>query len=462
MPIVDDGQDRAGLPSHPHPRPPPHPRPDPIHITDPAYRGIAVDNRYIPATDLLTHVEGSSWIVEYYSQVLDRDTTILGQSLHKPPQFLQYRRIRQLELKVTQPLAATQEPNTKKMGYKGGANLYPVLIPNQGDVFVAQVDDGRLGAFNVTSTERRSFYKDSVYALEYEMLDYATPERLHDLEVKTIARLEYVRDYLQAGQNPLVEDALWQKIVRLHRRFDSMLAAWTKQFMSEEFMTVLVPAQPWPTYDAWLVRALTELFETTATPELLAMRQLNCDDDPSMACVQLWNVLVKKDPELLKFANPRAGLVWTTRFTRNPIFNGIRWSGIRLVVYPVDVEMTVDQAFVEMVPLTDSGLEEAPTRPGRLEDLIGTDVLAGLPYEGAPLIHPVLCDDCYVLSRRFYENAEGQSRLELMVRDYLYARAIDLDLLDVFCETWHGWGGLERFYYTPIVLMLIRAAIRRV
>ena len=450
MPIVDDTHF------------PPQPRPDPIRTTDPRYRGIAVDNRYIPATDLLTHVEGSSWTVEYYSQALDRDTTILGQSLHKPAQYLQYRRIRQMELKVSQPLAATQEPNTKKMGYKGGANLYPVLIPNQGDVFVAPVDDGRLGVFNVTSTERKSFYKDSVYAIEYEMLDYATPDRLRDLDVKTIQRLQYARDYLQSGQNPLVEEEVWQKITQLHGRFDAMLKTYMKQFMSDEFMTMLVPGQPWPTYDAWLVRALSELFETTASSELLAMRQLNCDDDPSMACVQLWNVLVSKDPDLLKFVNQRARLVWTTRFTRNPMFNGIRWSGIRLVVYPVDVEMTVDQELVGLEPLTDSELEETTSRAGRLEDLVTTQALAGLPCEGAPLIHPVLCDDCYVLSRRFYENADGQSRLELMVWDYLYGRVLNPDLLGVFCETWHGWGALERFYYTPIVLMLMRCAIRRV
>ncbi|MGF6603688.1 hypothetical protein P3T23_008442 [Paraburkholderia sp. GAS448] len=454
MPIVDDGGEHTGFP--------PHPRPDPIRITDPAYRGIAVDNRYIPATDLLTHVEGSSWTVEYYSQVLDRDTTILGASLHKPAQYLQYRRILQMELKVTQPLAATQEANTRQMGYKGGANCYPVLIPNQGDVLVAQVDDGRFGVFNVTSTERKSFYKDSVYAIEYEMLDYATPERLRDLEIKTIQRLVYVRDYLQCGQNPLVEEECWRKITKLHGRFDSMLASYMKQFMSDEFMTLLVPGQPWPTYDAWLVRALTELFETTASPDLLAMRQLNCDDDPSMACVQLWNVLVRKDPDLLKFVNQRAGLVWTTRFTRNAMFNGIRWSGIELLVYPVDVEMTVDQELVGIEPLTDSELEDTASRRGRLEDLVATTALAGLPYEGAPLIHPVLCDDCYVLSRRFYENAGGQSRLELLVRDYLHDRALNLDLVGVFCDTWHGWKALERFYYTPIVLLLVRAAIRRI
>jgi hypothetical protein len=440
---------------------PPHQRADKIRITDPKYKGIAIDTRYIPTTDLLTHIEGSSWTVDYYSQILDQDNGISGQAVNKPAQLQQYRRIRRMELKVTQSLTASQDAASKKMSYKGSANVYPVLIPNQGDMFIAQVDDGRMGIFTITSSERKSFYKDSVFAIEYEMVDYAEPERLLDLETKSVQTLEFVRDYLQAGQNPLVEKDEWQQISKLHSRYESMLSTYTKQFMSKEFMTIIAPGQPYPTYDAWLVRALTEMFESTDTPELLRMRQLDCDDDPSMACTQLWNVLLHKDPQLLKFANKRAGLVWVNRFTRNPMLNGIRWSGINLVVYPSNVELTVDQALNGITPITEASLQPVPSRNGSLEDLIANSSLQGLPYTSAPLINPVLIDDYYVLSQAFYENTTGQSKLELAVRDYLEDRAINKDLLLAFCDTYHGWGGLERFYYTPIVLMLIRAAIRR-
>jgi hypothetical protein len=143
------------------------------------------------------------------------------------------------------------------------------------------------------------------------------------------------------------------------------------------------------------------------------------------------------------------------------MLNGIRWSGINLVVYPSNVELTVDQALNGITPITEASLQPVPSRNGSLEDLIANSSLQGLPYTSAPLINPVLIDDYYVLSQAFYENTTGQSKLELAVRDYLEDRAINKDLLLAFCDTYHGWGGLERFYYTPIVLMLIRAAIRR-
>jgi hypothetical protein len=434
-----------------------------VRITDPQYQGIAIDTRYIPATDLLTHVEGSSWTVDYYSQVLDRDNGVAGQSVNKPAQLQQYRRVRGLELKVTAPLTASQDQATKKMSYVGGANLYPVLIPNMGDMFIAETDDGRFAIFMVTGSERKSFYKDSVFTIEYEMQDYAIPERLRDLESKIINTVEYVKDYLQAGQNPLVEEAAWQNISRLHNRAESILTSYTKQFFSKEFNTFIVPGQMYPTYDAWLVKALQSMFEALDTPELLNMRILDCDDQPAMACTQLWDVLLQKDLQLLKFVNKRAGLVWVNRFTRNPMLNGIRWSGINQVVYPIDVELTVDQELAGMglEPITDSQLVEVPSRKGRLEDMLPVTNLPGLPYVKAPLIKPVLIDDYYIFSKEFYHGEDGQSQLELMVGDYLHGRALNHQTLLAFCDTWHAWPRLAMFYYTPIVLLLIRAALRR-
>jgi hypothetical protein len=443
---------------------PPCPEPSQLRITDPKYKGIAVDTRYIPVTDLLTHIEGSSWTVDYYVQVLDQDNGVAGQSVNTPAQLQQYRRVKGLELKVTQPLTASQDQATKKMSYDGAASMYPVVIPNKGDMFIAQTDDGRFAIFMVEDSERKSFYKDSIFTITYNMQDYAIPERLLDLESKVIVSYEYVKDYLQAGQNPLVESSQWTGIAKLHNRAESILGAYTKQFFSKEYNTFIVPGQSYPTYDHWLTKALQSMFNATDTPELLNMRILNVDDNESMAVTTLWDALIQKDPQLLKFVNKRAATVWVNRFTRNPMLNGIRYSGIAQVVFPLNPELTVDQElYPGLEPITDSQLVDVPSRRGRLEDMLPQVNLNGLPYSKAPLIYPVLIDDYYILSAAFYHgNTANQSQLELLVGDYLNDRAIHHDTLLAFCDTWHAWPRLAMFYYTPIVLLLIRAALRRV
>ena len=78
-----------------------------------------------------------------------------------------------------------------------------------------------------------------------------------------------------------------------------------------------------------------------------------------------------------------------------------------------------------------------------------------------PLVHPVGVDDHYMLSKYFYTKAEyGQSQLELQTWNYLEHRSLDYRQLQNLCDDVKDWGVLERFYYIPILLFLLQAAIR--
>jgi len=156
-------------------------------------------------------------------------------------------------------------------------------------------------------------------------------------------------------------------------------------------------------------------------------------------------------------------LISAHTFTRNPMLEGIRYTGIQYVVYPCDDCVSVNYE-IRPRAILPSGMQlcDVPSRPGVLSELLGHKVMTGLPYEGSPLIKPVLCDNFYIFSKEFYLNLPGQSKLECAVRDYLAGRAIDRRLLVVLTETYQAFDGLSRFYYLPIILMLIRANIRSI
>jgi hypothetical protein len=100
---------------------------------------------------------------------------------------------------------------------------------------------------------------------------------------------------------------------------------------------------------------------------------------------------------------------------------------------------------------------------GRLDDLIEESNLKGLPYPDLPLIKDVTVDDYYVFSEAFYkQDTPNMSKLEASVWDMLNRKALNLSLLVFYTRTWQTWGALERFYYTPFVLMLIRAQIKSI
>lgn len=442
------------------------PIPATVAISKPAFRGVVVDTTLIPQQSLMTNIEGMSWTVDYFSQVLDEDNQLTGQSLDKEGIYQQYKRIQRLELKVMQDLKPTQDNAQKTMGVSGNANMYPFVIPNEGDMFVASMMDGRSGVFQITHSEQRSIYKDTCFYIEYVLIADATREYMGDLVNKTVQTLYFLRDFLIHGQNPLIQEEDWHDLNELRGRYSDMIAMYFKMFSSNEYKTLIIPGQPAPTYDHFLMKAVMKFFTTWDTYLIRQNRILNCDDDDVMKSITIWDVLVNQDVHLMKFVNKRSGLVPARLFTPNAMLEGIHYSGIHRVVYPIDPELTVDFECLPAVKTADGTIAMMPTesRKGTLKDLIDPAVQRGMQiYGNAPLINPVLCDDYYVFSEAFYnEYPDGQSKLELCVRDFIQGKSVNRKLLLQFCDTYHAWGGLERFYYLPIVLVLINASIRAI
>lgn len=452
MPIVHDTPDA-----------PPPEKPNVVEITKPQYRGVVVDTRYVPQSALLTNIEGSSWTVNYYSQILGADDDLSGQQINRDAIYEQYKLIHKLELKVQTPLTSQQDQDSKQMHVTGTAVTYPFLIPQEGDMFLADIGDGREGVFQITNTERRTYFKESCFEIQYVLVAYGSPQRTGDLNRKVVQELYFERDFLIHGQNPLLMPQDYEDVQILSRKYFDILNIYFRMFHSNEYKTMLLPGQPQPTYDHFLMKALNAFFNTWDTPLIRENRVFNVDDSPVMKCFTIWDALMRNEKDLLPFINKKAALQTTYAFTEQPMFESIRYSGLQYVVYPGDPEVCVDY---EVRPRGNCAMGvklcNPPSRPGMLEELLGMKVMTGLPYDNAPLITPVLADDYYVFSQAFYANGPGQSKLELAVRDYLEGKALSRRLLVMFTETYQAWPGLERFYYIPIVLMLIRASIRSI
>jgi hypothetical protein len=437
-------------------------KPTTVKIAAPQYRGVVVDTRYLPSSALLTNIEGSSWSVNYFSQVLNADNALSGQQMNLNAIYQQYRMIEKFELKVTTPLSSSQDTDTSQMNVTGAANVYPFLIPNVGDMFLADIGDGREGVFRITLSERRSIFKDTCYGIEYQLVDYSTEERRADFASKTIQKFLFMKDFLQYGQNPLLlaEDAT--NIRTLQGRYYELTRDYFRNFTSNEYKTLLIPSQPSTIYDHFVTKVMTTIVSTTDAREVSSIRRLNVDGDDAMKATNLWDCLLERDKRLLDLAARESGTILTKMFSRNARHEGIYYSGISYVVYFKDPELTVDYGlYKQSQPLSATRLIPVPSRSPVASALFEPTVLNGVAGAGAPLLHPVLIDNHYVLSEAFYTRSEaGQSKLELAVHDYLDGEAPNFKSLVEFCDSYHAWGPLERYYYTPILLILMKSAIR--
>lgn len=450
----------------PKPDAPPELQPHPPQITSPMYRGVTVDTRYIPTNSLLTHVEGSPMTVNYYAQVLDRDSEIAGQNPTRNPVIQQYYLIKGLELRVTQELQWTQNEETKQWTATGAANVYPFLTPNQGDMFLMSLADGREGIMQVTDSKRMSVMKEAIHEISYEFVEFSDQAqyRIADLNTKSIEQYTYMKDFLQYGQNPVLLDADAANVEELRLAFDSITREYFQEFLSNEFKTLVIPGQAFSTYDHFLTKFMLKFCTTLDAPEIQYCRLLNTDGMDDMKTPTIWDMCLQRNLMIKRLLNERMRMTSTLYFPSDPMMEGVHHSGIQYIVFPENPRQSWDDVRKMRAPVTLAyTLTPVPGIVGRLDDLIVESNLTGLPYPDLPLIKDVTVDDYYVFSEAFYkQDAPNMSKLEAAVWDMLNRKALNLSLLVFYTRTWQTWGALERFYYTPFVLMLIRAQIKSI
>lgn len=437
-------------------------KPNISKIAEPESKSIVVDTKYTPLSSLITFVTGSSWTVDYFSQLLDKDNDLRGQDVGQSSVYQQYTRIKGMELKVTSSLSQNQNNEDKRMVVSGSSTVYPFIIPNEGDMFAADVGDGKEGIFRIKNTEKKSFLKESTYVIEYEFVYYSQEEksRRDDLDTKSIRTLYYVKDFLLHGQNPLLVEEDFYAIEQLQSKFQEISRNYLNWFYNAEYSTLIVPGQSFAVYDHYLTQAVLAVISTRDAPQIKYIRRLNIDGDKYLKQPQLWSALVERDKSLLGLANTVMGLTNVKLFANNPMLEGICYSGIKYIVYPSVPDITLNNTNdVAPKPVIDTNLVSVTSRHTNLSNLVIEPVITKLT---PPIINRVNNNDGYVLSKAFYESTNTRSVLEIMVDDYINNKAISPTSLLRLTNDYKNWGGLERFYYCVIVLILIKSIIKNI
>jgi hypothetical protein len=457
MPIIQPRKDVPQLPPKPV-----------LTIAKPDAKNIAVDLKYNPKETLLSHVEGMSWTIDYYSQVLGRDTQPKGLELGLDPAYQQYKLINAMEVKVTSALQASQDNETNEMAEQGTATVYPFVIPNKGDMFVADLLDGRRAIFQITDVKRLSVFREAVHSIDYSLVNFGEPAWLDNLKRKTVQTTYFEKDFIAHGQNPVLVSDDYENLQFLRRQYGTLVTQYFKRYYSREYATLILPDQPNVTYDAFLVRAVFQHLTTWDARELTNLRQLNCDDDQVMASDSIWTVLMERNRALLADAFQTVGYVGARTFTYEPMMEGIRYSGVEHVIYPNDPMVRVDNQFEQNVKAAGEFVPVRSTVPPRktLASLMST---AQQAEDGDPTkvgIKDTFTDGYYVFSKAFYDNdrttESAQSDLELAVQDYLDSKEIAYDRMRALVEASVRWDNVNSFYFIPVLLILIKSVIRAI
>lgn len=435
---------------------------NPPKVAAPEHKTPLVDTKYTPISSLITFVEGYWWKVNYYSQVIDTGSQLLGQDPGLNKQHQQYKLIKNLEIKAKTPINWTQDQSSKSMTAQGQSIVHSSIIPNAGDMFITDVGDGRLGVFQVNTSTQLSLLKQTAYSIDYTLIYFTDDEdqRFKDLSEKVIVEYNYVRDFLNYGQDPLVTNTDFEAIQTLQVMYGEIMHFYMSRFYSREYKTLLVPGQGIEIYDHFLMTFINRSFNVDDHLNCGQMRVMNVGDDDVLKLDQLYTMLVDKNPRAFSYMNRRMGVVPVSNFAVNPVAASIRFTRIDMVVYPLDrneITDDNDNLMQGKVPVQ-WVYDKSKTLPGDINLQITDNVI---DFDGTrPIIHEIHKDGYYVFSEAFYKNTPGMSFLEILVRNYIHGRPNPPQDIVKALREYHNWGAMERFYYLPIGLALIKSIIR--
>lgn len=432
-------------------------------------RPIAVDTKYEPRANLLTHVAGAKWNVIYYKQLKTSEEASEAFNINRPLPYQQYLKIENFELRVSTPLTASPNNEESAHNVTGTAFIYPSIVPDHGDSFLADVGDGRSAIFNIREVTQKSFLKDTVYEIEYDLVDWLSHDLQKAIDAKVVKTGYYERSYLDYGANPVLEEEqhgifkkirTWQERIARHY-FDS--------FYNHEFNTFLVPVPGKVIYDPFIVEFIQRLWDTNTIPDLQYLKVYNRDTADNRFIRTIWDAIVHNDPYMLAKCKSKFGVIPRQLFpTDHGGLMGVRFSRLDYIFHPYDIINPATGVISifghENINLGESFSEYSTNRTFNLaiKKLPGLGFVHHTLKENLPIpdAKKMGSFDTYVLSPAFYQNTKSEmSKVELLLTAAFKEEHVNAKELLPILEDVINWGEMERFYYIPLLTALSRSAL---
>lgn len=440
-----------------------------VDITSNNNTSILVNNNKNDLFSLITNISGSSWTVTYYSQILTRDSQLSGQQPSLTPVAQQYKKINNLELKVSRSLDYSQDDINKQSNLIGEAVLYPVIIPNDGDMFIAEIGESRFGIFKITRTVKLSIYNKACYQISYILvnvnynadnttsIDY-NAEYL-DLEQKTTSETFFKKDNIIVGKDPIIIESEFKTIFDLEKNYKLLIDYYFDTFFSRKLNTLILPKQSNRyVYDLFLMRFINDNFLSEEHYNLFKMTRYNATLNEELNSVSILDAISKRDINLYRRCFKQYGLYSSRNLSNVVTKDNVKYSDINCVIHPKDSNIFLDNTIKTSTLVFEAdGLEEAQNDnifilPDNLIEIPNNPDLINIPN--------ITTDDYYIFTENFYIENNLKSVVEGLVFSYIKKETIDIKYLYNISLLYPSWNLLVQFYYIPIVLTMIKNALK--
>lgn len=471
----------------------------PLLTPMPKRRSI-VDSQYVPLSHIIVNAEGDKWPVNYYKQNIGLNDELMPLAQGTAAAHQQYTKYCEFIVHVMSPLTQQQESETKEFTITGEATMFFGLVPNKGDMFVADIGNGKAGMFTITETERLTYTKEACYTIRYVMTDEYTPVLETQIESKVIRTYYFELALAELNESPFLTESDYHTYINLNEQESFLRSYFERAFWSRIAGNIALPQQNVLTHDAQHAIFCANVGLGSPRHPIIAYTNGYMANSEIYT---LWDVF--KDMELgqLSYAHQTFGITTAATFQEVTIARGIAWSQYGYTVYPTpdfftpnDTESVktavgiikpnggvgvtdkynngvcmVDQSVIDenrliLPPVSPSG--NRPLSEGGADVDVDVDDSEWNPEptwepvkpEPTPIFPAIGNSLYYVFSENFYNQTGSLSRFEQTATVMLKGQPIATKEVSVFCNAVRKCSLLQQFYFIPILLLMIKYSKR--
>jgi len=313
------------------------PEPEAPKIYAEQYRHSIVVGTYQPETSLLSMVQGTPVLVEYYRQHFAADEEAAPFDPDNAATYQSYDRIRKMIIKFEGDGSFDFNPEKAESSVAGSGWVAFGAPPIRGDVFIAEITDGRAGLFQITEqVEPPAFTANKVWHITWRMVGILQEYWAQELERRVVAELVYSKDSALSGGASLVSPEEFDLEGELFN-WRTTIANWImRKFWWNPERTIAynvsgnTEIKGGYVYDQYLVNFLCAVIEPDMRTMYPTITQFSTQyggrDFGMYGTINIWEVLLRGDFNLLSQCEPGATMISVDRLVNSRLYGNLRSS----------------------------------------------------------------------------------------------------------------------------------------
>lgn len=437
----------------------PNPIPETIQeLPDSNFTALSPTSR---VRELLKYVEGYPWTVDYYGMLRHDGNSVEHFDPLLPNNAQSFYKVNKLVLQVQSPLSSSYDDQTGITAVTGSAIVPLGLKPNMGDLFLANIDTGEDAYFNITSVQRKSYTKETLYEISYQLHIYKNDD--HDfgtiLDKRINSEFYFNPNTNYFNRDFLIKPSVMEAREKLAEFLRTSKLYYFSTFGREQAGTILIPGHDHKLYDPLL---LSFLHRTVNVSDMMNSRVYeHTHFDEYLKQPSIYNLLLTQSLEELPIINKRYFFTNSMNIGNRARFGTIAFSGIDAVIYPIDPSQNQFVGLNE--PVTVSENNPVTTKNHYIDPTLITTTVNNDNTYTINMLHPMFQDDYYIVSKSFYDyiSSNGSvidiSYIELIIYRFLKKEAIPKEDLYLVVSNYQKWSLLHKLYLLPIMWFIINA-----